>query len=412
MIKRGIASIVFILILGAQGWTQVTDYRPYGKNADNSEITVLGYLNGLKITAGAGYVDTFDVSDGADPSVGIPVKTAGGRGVRAIRITDWASQQTKKDTFLITGCHHAREWNSVELCLRFAKFLVDNRNIENVFYDEVNVGPTPWSVPSLLRRAVIIIVPVLNPDGYVYSHDSAPGDKDEHLRFRILWRKNRRPLNDTVNPLAVGVDLNRAYPAFWEPIVGTATSPDPNSDQYRGPSRTVGGVVKQEGVEKEFEAIKTLHKAFNFTAVVNYHSHDNLVLYPWAHDVAPIPAADKNIKPDRTFKDRDYLIRVCNSYAVHQPSAPGLTRYRVGQSSGNLSYPTSGDADDWAYFDKKTVSITVEIGFVFQTPWAGNGMDNLYKENEPGLLAFLFANCDKEMRTAASLVDDRGRRPK
>merc|ERR1719392_299896 len=64
-----------------------------------------------------------------------------------------------------------------------------------------------------------MILPVLNPDGYVYSH-SETGDR--------LWRKTRAP-----NPGSecVGTDPNRNYDNHWG---GEGSSNDPCSWSYHG----------------------------------------------------------------------------------------------------------------------------------------------------------------------------------
>jgi hypothetical protein len=410
----------FILVFAFHVYAQAptTDYRPYGDAADATEDTVLGYLNALKTTGGAGFVEVFDVIRVGGG--GGAFKTAGNRTIRAIKITD-AAEVGGKDAYLITGCHHAREWNSVEVCLRFAKFLVENRNKENVFYDEVDVGPTPWSVASLLRRAEIIIIPVLNPDGYVYSHDSLAGSVDERGLNRTSWRKNRHKIAGTPAN-AVGVDLNRNYPDFWDPIPDpdrTSGDDHPELETYRGPGAVIPGTTppqfRQVSIEVEVEAIQALHTAFKFAGVINYHSYGEDVLYPWGHTNASIPAATKTLKPDRVLKDRDYLIKVSERYTRVQPGTATQHRYTAAQSGGGAvgaAYRVSGDSDDWAYNSKKTVSVTVEVGTVFQTPKAGGALDNLYLENETAMVTFLFINSDREMRSAADIRDGRGRRPR
>ena len=56
-------------------------------------------------------------------------------------------------------------------------------------------------IRKLLRTHVFYIVPVFNPDGYVYSFEE---DR--------LWRKTRRP---TLDPSCIGVDPNRNWNVKW-----------------------------------------------------------------------------------------------------------------------------------------------------------------------------------------------------
>jgi hypothetical protein len=75
------------------------------------------------------------------------------------------------------------------------------------------------NVRAILSKYEIHFVPLVNPDGYEYSHST----------YR-LWRKNRRP---NAGSSCVGVDLNRNFGYQW--FVGGSSS-DPCSDNYAGPS--------------------------------------------------------------------------------------------------------------------------------------------------------------------------------
>jgi carboxypeptidase A4 len=63
------------------------------------------------------------------------------------------------------------------------------------------------------------IVPVLNPDGYEFTHTN-----------NRLWRKNRR--NPELGECS-GTDLNRNFDFKWS---GQGTSPNPCSEIYTGAS--------------------------------------------------------------------------------------------------------------------------------------------------------------------------------
>lgn len=90
---------------------------------------------------------------------------------------------------------------------------------------------------NYVDRATWYIVPVLNPDGYAYTHgavsaNSPSFDQGEaesvHFQDR-MWRKNRRPKSSTWG--CEGVDLNRNFeygfggtiiPLVWEVVRTTA----------------------------------------------------------------------------------------------------------------------------------------------------------------------------------------------
>ncbi|XP_063590473.1 carboxypeptidase B1-like [Penaeus indicus] len=106
------------------------------------------------------------------------------------------TRKVDKPVIFIEAGAHAREWVSPAAALYLVERLLES--------------------PSLLRNAEWRVVPLLNPDGYVYSWN--------HDR---LWRKNRAPSSV---PECVGVDLNRNFDFYW----GVQASMDPCSDLYQG----------------------------------------------------------------------------------------------------------------------------------------------------------------------------------
>lgn len=106
------------------------------------------------------------------------------RNIFGLRISNGAVFGSKPIIFIDAGTH-AREWVGPHTVLYFLNELVTNSSVTNELLDKVD-----W-----------VIVPNVNPDGYVYTHTED--------RF---WRKNRRQVNYT----CAGVDLNRNYAYVWE----------------------------------------------------------------------------------------------------------------------------------------------------------------------------------------------------
>lgn len=96
---------------------------------------------------------------------------------------------------------HAREWVAPASVTYIIKELVENRK----------------NLPSELLNLDFYIVPVLNPDGYEYTH----------TRDR-MWRKNR-----SRNGRCYGADVNRNFNFHFG---GEGTSGDSCSEIYRGRS--------------------------------------------------------------------------------------------------------------------------------------------------------------------------------
>jgi murein tripeptide amidase MpaA len=89
----------------------------------------------------------------------------------------------------VDGGIHAREW-AAHMSVIYLMYQLVERSSSNM---------------QLLDNLDWVIIPIVNPDGYVYSHTTD--------RF---WRKNRRPQNAQ----CVGVDPNRNFAYEWRAMPG------------------------------------------------------------------------------------------------------------------------------------------------------------------------------------------------
>lgn len=108
------------------------------------------------------------------------------------------------------------------------------------------------------------IQPVVNPDGYEYTHRSD--------RF---WRKNRA----NGNQRCPGVDLNRNFGYKWG---GQGTSNRACTEIYRGPSAFS---EPETAAQRDFFA----QSEENFQAFLTFHSYGQYILYPWGYDTVVPP---------------------------------------------------------------------------------------------------------------------------
>ena len=261
-----------------------------------------------------------------------------GRNLYAAKIGVHPEQDAVKPGLLILGCHHAREWISVDVPLRMAAYLAEN-------------AASDPAVAGLLARGEIWIVPLVNPDGLEYSIDV----------YRY-WRKNRRVNADG----SFGVDLNRNYGFMWG-FDDAGSSPSPVSEVYRGPSAFS---------EPETRAVRDLFLGRDFRAVVSFHSFAEDILYPWGYaDVA----TDKDALLSEIGLEMADLIRAVNGRA-----------YLVGRASSAL-YVTNGDTTDWTFAERGVPSYTIELppldielGGFFN---AEADIDGIFRENLPAMLA-------------------------
>ena len=186
-----------------------------------------------------------------------------GRDIWVLKISDGVADEPEyyndpeEEDVVIIGNHHASEWMTFEVPLYLAHFLTtfygqpaldndgDGRinedpidgfdndwdgedddgdndtmprfdgidNDEDGIIDEgIDEDPNEGRVSYLVDNREIWILPMLNPDGYEFDREGAPG-----YTIGDSWRKNTRD-NDGDNefdPDVDGVDLNRNYVYEW-----------------------------------------------------------------------------------------------------------------------------------------------------------------------------------------------------
>uniref|UniRef100_A0A8B9WUA6 Carboxypeptidase A4 n=1 Tax=Bos mutus grunniens TaxID=30521 RepID=A0A8B9WUA6_BOSMU len=191
---------------------------------------------------------------------------------------------------------HAREWISSATAIWTARKIACDYGRDLV-------------ITSILEKMDIFLLPVANPDGYVYTHT--------HNR---LWRKTR-----SVNPRStcIGADPNRNWDSHFG---GVGTSNDPCSDTYHGLH------AHSEVEVKSVADFITNHG--DFKCLIDLHSYSQLVMYPYGYTTSRVPDADE-------------LDMVARNASKAMASLSG-TQYRVG-SVGSIVYTASGNTIDWAY---------------------------------------------------------------
>jgi len=261
-----------------------------------------------------------------------------GKNIYAVKISDAPERDEGEAGVLFLGCHHAREWISVEVPLLLARYLAEHAESDP-------------AVADLVARGEIWIVPLVNPDGLEYSIDV----------YRY-WRKNRRANPDG----SFGVDLNRNYGHMWG-ADDVGSSPSPLSEVYRGSSAFS---------EPETRAVRELFLSRDFRAVVSYHSYSQTILYPWGY--ADVPT------------DRDAQLREIGLEMAGLIEAVNGRAYACGRAASAL-YLTNGDTTDWTFAAAGVPSYTVELppvdiehGSFFN---AEAEIDGIFRENLPAMLS-------------------------
>jgi carboxypeptidase T len=215
---------------------------------------------------------------------------------------------------LVMGLHHAREWMTPEICLYIANYLTNNYNAAGTD-----------SVSTLVKTKEVYIVPLVNPDGFIFDNGGTYG-------AGLLWRKNRRVNSPTV----FGSDLNRGYDGSvdgdirgaWGGSVNAYTSPDSSNDVFYG--------VAPSG-EPEQQAMMKIVKDHNIVLSISYHTYSELVLWPLGY-------VDSTVKRAPDSLELRYFGQQSAARTKKYRSTSGYTP----QQSSAL-YPTTGDSDGWIY---------------------------------------------------------------
>lgn len=189
-------------------------------------------------------------------------KSAQGRDIPALRIgvhptNDDDPQPSTRKTVLITAGFHAREWISTSTANYIAYTLI------------TGFGKVP-SVTNLLQDFDFVIVPTMNPDGYVYTWET---DR--------LWRKNRQ---QTTIRFCQGMDLDHSFGFQWD---GSSTAGNPCSESYAGESAFEAVEAKALA---DWALNETSQNNVEFIGLLDLHSYSQQILYPYTYscnDLAP-----------------------------------------------------------------------------------------------------------------------------
>ncbi|KAI8924129.1 hypothetical protein BC831DRAFT_436652 [Entophlyctis helioformis] len=199
---------------------------------------------------------------------------------------------------LFHGGMHAREWIAPAVVTYLATELLDRYGKDE-------------TVTTLLQSFKFSIIPVLNVDGYVYTHT-----KDR------MWRKNRQPNR---GGFCVGTDPNRNWAYKW----GTGgSSTNPCSDAYMGPSAF-------SAPESLAMAQYVQSQAPNVLTYIDFHAFSQLWMYPYGAVCDELPVGHEAM--DRVGKAGAKALK-----AVHK------TSFQVGPIC-DVIYQASGSSVDHVY---------------------------------------------------------------
>ncbi|XP_061718958.1 carboxypeptidase B-like isoform X2 [Cydia pomonella] len=237
------------------------------------------------------FIDDLEKDYPAICTVYVIGKSIEGRDIKMLKISN---SDANNSSVWLDGAIHPREWITTAVVTFMAENIVKSFN--NL---STSITNKDWH-----------IVPVLNPDGYEYSHT-----KDR------MWRKNRALYGGN----CVGVDLNRNFSYGWGHNGEEGSSEAPENIFYRGPAPFS---------EPETAADYILGSPNRFEVFLSFHSYFEMIIFPWGFKKDPCP---------------DYLNQMeagmRMAKAIYDYS--GMT-YKVGCTK-DLTYYACGTSIDWSY---------------------------------------------------------------
>ncbi|XP_055295139.1 zinc carboxypeptidase-like [Sitodiplosis mosellana] len=231
-------------------------------------------------------------------------KSVEGRALRAVKL----SKKEGNPTIFIESTIHAREWVTVATATYFLNELLTSDDGE---------------IRKLANNYDWVFVPVVNVDGFAYSHSN-----------NRMWRKTRKP--HSIIKFCVGSDPNRNFD-FHHGDVGASTNPC--AETYAGPSPFS---------EPETLALSEFIETFdNIKLYISFHSYSQLLLFPYGHSKEHTP----------NHKDLNQIGQKTKQAIAKRYG----TQYKVGNIAEAI-YLASGSTIDWVYATRN-VSLTYTFEF-------------------------------------------------
>jgi len=215
-----------------------------------------------------------------------------GRPMYAVKLSSGAG---KKTLFMNCGIH-AREWITPATCMYMLNQIITKYGSDS-------------SINAMLNKLDVVIMPVLNVDGYRYTWSS-----------NRMWRKTRSRHSSG----CYGADPNRNFDHRWG---GVGTSSNPCRDTYHGTKPF--SEVETRNVARYLNSIR-----WSLVGYMDIHAYSQLWMTPWGHSKRAYPS---------TYSE---MMRVARKAVSALYNAGYRTYYRAG-TSADIIYPTTGGTTDW-----------------------------------------------------------------
>ncbi len=230
-----------------------------------------------------------------------------GREIFGVKISG-DNGPSQKPAVVFSAMQHAREWIAGTTALYLANELLEGYGVDG-------------AVTSALDAVDVYIVPIVNPDGYVWTWD-----------VERLWRKNRRNNGGGT----IGVDTNRNFSVGWGLNGGSDNFG--SSELYRGVAPF--SEPESAALANFIESIPTVR------AHVDLHCYSELILSPWGWTEDPTDDAAAFDSLNASLQDA--------IAGVHG-------RVYTAGPAGSTLYIASGTAPDWSYGELGAFGWTFEL---------------------------------------------------
>merc|ERR1719511_643383 len=193
-------------------------------------------------------IESLVQASGGVATIEVAGQSLEGRDIKIVRLrgAGWSPGKTR---VFVSYVVHAREWITA-----MAGALQVEQLIEHVKQN-----------PNYLDETEVVLMPMNNPDGFVYSHTTS--------------RMHRKNMAQNSGSSCIGVDLNRNYDVNF---AGAGSSSNPCSDTYHGPSAAS---------EPETQVLMQVMNEAPNTVYIDVHSYTQLAISAYAYTTANNPRA-------------------------------------------------------------------------------------------------------------------------
>jgi len=259
----------------------------------------------------------------------------------ALEICD--KNSSPKFSVFFNAAIHSRELMSVYSLIKW---------IDELMY-KVKKGDLRWQ--NYLKEVRLIVIPLVNPDGY------------DMVMKGWNWRKNCRvykAISEWKAPHSYGVDLNRNFSKFF------VSSPHYNHYTWGGYSAFS---------EPETTHLRDYLNKCKISLSLSLHAYGRYVSFPWWGN-------PKNKIPD-------YIRHI----AIGKELKKKMPTY--GLRTG-CPYPISGNFGDWIYDKFRCITFSIEIGDSFNPDF--NTSEKWYKEIKEGISFILLQATTSNKQSAVA----------